>query len=234
MADKSMTIKDSIYQLEKIRDKYSTTNGAEDNIASALKYIIDRFKDIENVYGESMDITTALSDKISNKYKEALAFEPFSVDKPWIDSVISDIKEMINARSQNTEREYYDRKPVVVKKRVRAIIWVLIVLALFIGIFVAIGLELEKIWAMTAATFLGVIDFTVGLVSFLVERLSDMNEKEVARCAETIAESAGTSHSDMEDTKKELEKMTTELKKMSRVTKNSIIQFGCKNKASIG
>lgn len=227
MSDKIMKIKDSISQLEKIRDKYSTTNGAKDNIASALEYIIARFEDIENVYGESLEITKALSDKVGNKYKEALAFEPFSVDKLWIDSVISDLKKMINARSQKTEREYYDRKTVAVKKRVRAIIWVLIVLAIFIGIFVAIGLGLEKIWAMTAATFLGVIDFTVGLMSFLVERLSDMNEKEVARCAETIAESAGTSHSDMEDTKKELEKMTAELKKMSqKATINQIIHIG--------
>lgn len=48
MADKSMTIKDSIYQLEKIRDKYSTTNGAKDNIATALEYIIVSFEDIKN------------------------------------------------------------------------------------------------------------------------------------------------------------------------------------------
>lgn len=48
MSDKIMKIKDSISQLEKIRDKYSTTNGAKDNIATALEYIIVSFEDIKN------------------------------------------------------------------------------------------------------------------------------------------------------------------------------------------
>jgi hypothetical protein len=192
-----MTIDQAINKINGINDR-----NPNDNLRLAAEKLGSISKILDDSY-ELKDELSKLVEQGQNKYNTNLfdADENVNNFKKWCEGVYretldfakfvaSSIKSIDNARTEG--QNYLDKKDVTRKKWIGIFLVVVLVIAIACAVVSILATIKDWAWGDPLATCLGTIDFAVGIFSFSLDRISNIDSQKVSRSLEEMEQAQTT------------------------------------------